>query len=118
MASEFTVLSEHGVIATRKDNEFVKVQIVAIGNGQPWLEARVNYVDRNTGDLRPTKAAVTFRETDDLEAFIEALEEAKAAYSAPSATPAVKPNFEVRKPVVGKGAKVAAARRAKAQQAS
>lgn len=114
--SDWEVVSDHGVIATRKTNEFVKVQIVRIGDtGTPWAEARVNFVDR-TGDLRGTKSAITFNDVADIEAFIEALTELKDAFAATTgegtAAPEA-PKFTVRKPVVGQGAAVKRAQRRK-----
>lgn len=97
--STFNVVADFGTVATKKDNEFVVVQHVSTGRGE-WREARVNYVDRSSGDLKGTKSALMFDDVDDLTTLIEALEEMRDAWlNDGQAAPApAAPQIQVRKP--------------------
>lgn len=116
--SGFKQVQDYGVVKARKDNEFIVVQTVTTG-AQPWREARINYTDKVTGDLRGTKSAVDFDSVEALTTFIEALEEMRDDWAAEAATqPTVAPKVQVRKPKNISARAKAVARKGQAANAS
>lgn len=78
----FKVLARYGEpIPTRKDNERIVVQTVEAGSSR-WVEARVEWLDTESGKWKGSKSAVCLSDEDAIlnlaDALTTAVEDAKA----------------------------------------